>query len=55
MHEACVSTYAFAIVVEESLQLNDIRMAHDAHDLQLAILLGESEFGANWRVHAHIP
>ena len=39
--EGCFSlltTYALAIVVEESLELDDVRVADDAHDLEFTIL-----------------
>jgi hypothetical protein len=32
-------TYPFAVVVEEGLELHNVGMADDAHDLEFAILL----------------
>jgi hypothetical protein len=36
-------TYPFAIVVEEGLELNNVWMPDDAHDLQFAVLLRVSQ------------
>ena len=33
-----MDTYTLAVVVEEGLELDDVGVAHDAHDLQLAVL-----------------
>lgn len=37
------TAYSFAIGVVESLQLYNVWMAHDAHDLQLTILEGSQQ------------
>lgn len=33
-----MDTYTLAVVVEEGLELDDVRVTHNAHDLQLAVL-----------------
>lgn len=42
-----LSTYAISVRVVKGLQLYNVGMTHDAHDLQLAILLKTSAGGTN--------
>lgn len=47
---ACVAdTYPLAIVVEEGLELDNVRMADNAHNLEFAVLMGVSGESANRR------
>lgn len=50
-------TYTIAIVVEESLELDNVGMAHDAHDLEFAVLarVSPGSVAAADTSHEHTP
>ena len=48
--ERCIDTYTLAIVVEEGLELDNVRVPDDAHDLEFAVLLHVSPRGGPTRM-----